>query len=148
MRGRVWRGLAGEGKVGACRGRAWAAGPAGTCPRRRDARATASGKSPSSSGRDGWLSPFLESEESQGFRRRPASGAEAARLEGEEPSPASLGEDSAAFSLEAQKRSSWTAFFALLTLVMFGLYALWIDPEQVGLGAQYVASLESLFSGE
>ena len=55
-----------------------------------------------------------------------------------------LAEDSAAFSLENQKLDSWATFAVLLTVVLAGLYVLWVDPEMGGAGARYIEYVQGL----
>ncbi|KAG7668936.1 hypothetical protein Ndes2437B_g06671 [Nannochloris sp. 'desiccata'] len=62
------------------------------------------------------------------------------------PGDTTFGEDSAAFDLSKQTVKDWTLFFTLLTVVLGALYAVWIAPNGFGIGAEFVSSLESLFS--
>ena len=55
-----------------------------------------------------------------------------------------FGEDSASFDLNKQTVRDWSAFFAVLTVVMIGLYGVWIAPG-FGVGGNFVGSIDSLF---
>ena len=57
----------------------------------------------------------------------------------------SIGEDAAAFDLGSQKAKSWVLFFGLLTSVLGGIYALWIDPS-IGIGSKFIESFENAAS--
>ena len=59
------------------------------------------------------------------------------------PGQTTFGEDSAVFDVSAQRLSDWAVFFALLTVVLGGLYVAWIAPG-VGIGTGFVDSIESL----
>lgn len=56
-----------------------------------------------------------------------------------------FGEDAAAFDLSNQSVKDWGAFFGLLTVVLGGLYLVWIDPN-FGVGGEFVAGIESMFT--
>lgn len=57
----------------------------------------------------------------------------------------SIGEDAAAFDLGSQKAKSWVLFFVLLTSVLGGIYALWIDPS-IGIGSKFIELFENAAS--
>jgi len=57
----------------------------------------------------------------------------------------SIGEDAAAFDLGSQKAKSWALFFGLLTSVLGGIYALWIDPS-IGIGSKFIEVFENTAS--
>lgn len=57
----------------------------------------------------------------------------------------SIGEDAAAFDLGSQKTKSWVLFFGLLTGVLGGIYAVWIDPS-IGVGSKFIEVFENTAS--